>query len=197
MKSKCVIQNHNISAVFDLCDGISIVSIYDKINCFEFLEAPSPLFKYSINDSCFYASNSQNQFGIRGVVVTDRIVSDEGQKVMIHSKTSYNEDIEICILIYTGKNDNELILRASLINNTSRAISVKLTFPAVKNMTVPGFEIDPARMIGAVPQEIAGATPLIFCDSIGMTPPSADDHLPSSMNTMQTCGIYDRDGFVI
>lgn len=201
------VLNENLSLAFDLCNGITLTSIYDPVTRHEYLTAPTFFFKFAVNNGAQYESNNR-------IVVDSFSLASDGSQLDINAHAT-NVDLAFFITIGAASQDSAAILRMRITNTGPNPVFLRTVMPAIQGLATAG---NPEDMMGTVPQEI-GSVVRLREDSTNPTPMNVNCAvdptkravylekqsilgmdfnicigLPTAMNTMELASIYDRAG---
>ncbi|SRR5579871_2960249 len=168
-------------------DGIALRSIHDVIAKRDYLQHPSPLFKFAANNDEAFFSNQ----GVSSLVEYD---PEDGSQFQIRARSPHG-DVEFVLHARLRSDSTVAAFDLTAINLTAANMFLRVVMPCITSVATPG---NPADMMGMVPQEGGWVAPLSRanpwgapCQQLGMKF-FIDVGLPNSRNNMELASIYDR-----
>ena len=186
-QSALIVQNENVSLSLEsqVGEGIAISSIQDQVTHHEYLARdltrPTPLFEFAVKDGTPQQSDS-------GIEVT-QIASGAGGSLVINARAR-NEPLTFVITVSADGGESAAVVRFAVKNTGEASVFLRMVVPKIRGLVAPG---DPAKTMGAVPQEIGSVVPLKGRPPLGMFF-NIGIGLPKAMNTMELASIYDPAG---
>ncbi len=180
VRTSVQVQNENLSLGFDLSQGITIDSIYDKVIGHEYLAQPTFLFEFAANNGTAYHSDA-------GLVVQSFALSPDGHQLSITARAT-QEPLTFNINITAAGGDVAAVLSTGITSQSSGSIFLRTVFPKLWYFKTAG---DPTRIMGMVPSELGLVVPLQGYTGVLGKPFDIDVGLPTSMNTMELADVYD------
>jgi len=172
-----------------------LTGIQDKAIKFNFLSSPSSFFKYAVN-----YTGDINGVSNAGVSIDSHVLSADHKLLIINCHAIERVALSFKIKIEIPEGSHQAIISTAIKNEGNSKLFVKLLIPDITDLTVPGYDTDPYRMLGMIPQEIGGVTTLANGVTMGNAGDKLEElsqqisQLPGAFNVMEVADMYDKEG---
>src|SRR5262249_4429962 len=150
------VQNEHLALELDLSDGVTVTSIYDRVNNIDYLTARSSLFEYAVNNGTPHQSNS-------GTVVEAASFSPDGTGLTINAR-AVDEPLKFTLYLSAAPGDAAVVLQLSIRNLSNNRIFLRTVLPKMFGVRTA----NPRRMMGAIPHESGSGAPFREGVPLGM-----------------------------